>query len=82
MSNIQTWTNKANSILLNRKIIGVRYLEDVEQEAFGWYSKCVVIELDNGTILFPAKDDEGNDAGALHYLGGDTDMIDVLPVIQ
>ena len=77
---IETWTNKANSILLNRRIIGVRYLTDVEQEAFGWYNKCVVIELDDKTILFPASDEEGNSAGALHYLKGDT--IDVLPVIQ
>jgi hypothetical protein len=76
----ETWTNKANSILLNRKIVKVRYLTDLEQEAFGWYNKCVVIELDDKTILFPSSDDEGNSAGALHYLKGEN--IDVLPTIQ
>ena len=77
---ISTWTDKANSVLLNRKIINVRYLSDQEMEAFGWYNKCVVIELNDGTIIFPAMDDEGNGAGALHYLDKKNN-IDVLPVI-
>ena len=80
MDIINQWTNTANQVLLNRKITNVRYLTEEEQSAFQWYSKCVVIELDDGTIVFPSRDDEGNDAGALHYSKGQGHM-DVLPVI-
>ncbi len=36
-----------------------------EADHFGWYSRSVVIELDNGVLLWPSRDDEGNDAGAI-----------------
>ena len=37
-------------------------------DAFGWRYKCIVLTLDDNTLVFPSRDDEGNDAGALHYL--------------
>ena len=77
---IMELTEKANSVLLNRRIVNVRYLTDEEMEAFGWRYKCVVLTLDDNTLVFPARDDEGNDAGSLHFMpeqgGGD-----VIPVI-
>jgi hypothetical protein len=65
---INKWTDTANSVLLNRKIINVRYLTDEEMDAFGWRYKSIVLTLDDNTLVFPSRDDEGNDAGALHYL--------------
>jgi hypothetical protein len=50
-------------------------------EMMGWYNKCVVIVLDDGTLVYPSKDDEGNDAGALFYQKDDTDDY-VLPVLR
>jgi hypothetical protein len=61
------WNKKAEELLLNRKIVAVRYMDDQEQEALGWYCKCVVMQLDDGTLIYPSRDDEGNDAGALFF---------------
>jgi hypothetical protein len=53
---------------------------DSEQEDLGFYSKALVIQLDDNTLLYPSADDEGNDAGSLHYSKeGDNNYI--LPVI-
>ena len=30
-----------------------------------WYSKPVCLQLDDGNWIFPMRDDEGNDGGAL-----------------
>lgn len=74
------WVKKAESVLLGRWITKVRYMDDEEQEATGFYHKALVIQLDDGTILFPSADDEGNDAGALYYQKKGDDNY-VLPVI-
>ena len=47
------WVKKAESVLLGRWITKVRYMDDEEQEATGFYHKALVIQLDDGTILFP-----------------------------
>jgi hypothetical protein len=77
---INRWTDTANSVLLNRKIVNVRYLTDDEMDAFGWRYKCIVLTLDDNTLVFPSRDDEGNDAGALHYLP-EHNGAGVIPVI-
>lgn len=77
----QYWTDKAKSILFNKKIVDVRYLTDEEMEMLGWYNKCVVIVLDDGTLVYPSKDDEGNNAGALFYQKENSDDY-VLPVLS
>jgi len=77
------WTKKAEAILLNKKIVGVRYLTKQEEEMLGWNYRCVVMELEDGTLVYPSKDDEGNDAGALFYQSSDKENDDyVLPVIS
>ena len=86
MENIKTTvekkcTEKAKSILLNRKIVEVRYLTDDEQDSLGWHSKSILFKLDDGTLVYPSKDDEGNDAGALFYQKEESDDY-VIPVIN
>lgn len=77
---LDKWVKKAESVLLNRKIVKVRYMLDSEQEDLGFYSKALVIQLDDNTLLYPSADDEGNDAGSIHYSKeGDNNYI--LPVI-
>lgn len=61
----QHWTDHAEKTLVGHAIKGVRYLTREEAAALGWFSRPLVIELDNGTLLFAASDDEGNDGGAL-----------------
>jgi len=59
------WTEVARKQLLNRKIVDVRYLTTEEMENLGWYQRSVVMVLDDGNMIYPSQDDEGNDAGAL-----------------
>lgn len=57
--------NETKRSLIGRKITNVRYMTSAEAEDMGWYSRPVVIELDDGMALVPQSDDEGNDGGAL-----------------
>jgi len=59
------WCDVAKKLLLNRKIVGVRYLLDEEMELLGWDQRSIVLILDDGNMIFPSSDDEGNQAGAL-----------------
>ena len=56
---------KLNKAIVGLKITNIRYLSEKEKQALGWYQKAPVIELEDGILLFPAIDEEGNDAGAL-----------------
>lgn len=76
----QFWVDKISKELVGKKIKSIRYMSDEEQEDIGWYSKAAVIELDNGTIMYPSQDDEGNDAGAIFYQSKDNPN-GVIPVI-
>lgn len=51
--------------VVGRKIIGTRQMTQSEIEAEGWYRGTTVLILDNGTLIYPSQDDEGNDSGAL-----------------
>lgn len=59
------WTDIAKAQLLGRKIVDVRYMTVEESEDMGWFSQPVVFELDDGNLIYPSADDEGNDGGAL-----------------
>lgn len=76
---MQDAINHANDKLLGRKIISVRYLTEVEAQAFQWNHSCVVIELDDGAMIFPSVDNDGSEAGALHY--NKNGHLDVIPII-
>mgnify|MGYP003348420471 CR=1 FL=1 len=72
------WSKLASDLLVGRKIVKVRYMTNEEQENHMWSRKSVVIHLDNGVIIYPSADDEGNDAGAIFTTQGE---LSVLPVI-
>ena len=59
------WTDYAEKHLVGRTITQVRYMSEEETTNMGWYKRPLVISLDDGTMLFPSMDDEGNDGGAL-----------------
>jgi predicted regulator of Ras-like GTPase activity (Roadblock/LC7/MglB family) len=69
------WTKKAADVLVGAKITRVFYLSEAAAEEMMWNSRALMIELDNGQVLMPMADDEGNDAGALAYNDG------ILPVL-
>lgn len=54
--------------LVGRRIVGVRRQTERERTEEGWYEPALlVLELDDGSILYPARDPEGNGPGALFY---------------
>lgn len=60
------WQDLVNKHLLERTIIKVKWLSPKESEKLlGWNDQPCEIFLDNGTILTPSADDEGNNAGAI-----------------
>jgi hypothetical protein len=53
--------------LAGRTIVAVRYLDATE---LGTAHHPVCLQLDDGTLLWPMADDEGNDAGTLFIQTG------------
>jgi len=73
------WNEVAQKQFVGRKIVGARYMTEAEAEDMGWDQRPVVLILDDGNQIFPSRDDEGNDGGALFT----TDKTnDVLPVLR
>ncbi len=67
------WEKYAKGRLVGRTIKSVRWFSVPEAESMGWYNRPIVIELDDGSQIFPSQDDEGNDGGALFGQGSDGD---------
>lgn len=62
----KAWVKRAERVLLNKKIVKVRWMTKSEQSATGWDGdRAIVLELDDGTLVYPSRDDEGNGPGAL-----------------
>ena len=60
------WQDLVNKHLVGRKIIKVEWLSPKKSEKqLGWDQQPCEIFLDNGIILTPSRDDEGNNAGAI-----------------
>jgi len=63
-------TNKDAPAIVGQRIIGLRELTDAELEEEGWSrgfgdGPATVLELDNGSVLYPVRDGEGNGPGVL-----------------
>lgn len=73
------WNDRAKKLLVGKKIVKVGYLLKEETEGLGWMHSSLAIELDDGTVIWPSRDDEGNDAGALFTTSDDLQTIPVIP---
>ena len=51
--------------VFGKKIVDARQLTKKEVEDEGWFRSTTALILDDGTLIYPSQDDEGNDAGAL-----------------
>lgn len=69
--NENRWVKYAEEHLKGKTVVAVRYLSVEEQESLGWSHRPLVIQFDDGSIIFPSRDDEGNDAGSLFGQGPD-----------
>jgi hypothetical protein len=65
MSNDARWNKIAADMLVGQVVSSVRYMTPKEASDSGFASRPVVIEFGSGLHIFPMRDDEGNDAGAL-----------------
>ena len=72
------WEDKARKLLLGRKIVSVEWMTNKEADKLDWYSRPVCLLLDNNTWIYPQRDDEGNDGGALFVINKDKE--ETLPV--
>ena len=70
---IDHWTSEARNILYGRTITDLRYMTEEEARQWAWYERPLVLVLDDGTELFPSRDDEGNGGGALFGHRGSSD---------
>lgn len=62
---VKTWEDRAAKALVGRTITGARYLTQPEMDNLGWSKSVLLLTLDDGSLLFPSRDDEGNGGGAL-----------------
>lgn len=77
---VKKWTEYGTKHLVGRTIKKVRYLTDAEVRDLCWCESCLVMELDDGTMVFPSRDDEGNGGGALFGQGPKGEQL-TFPVI-
>ena len=63
--NDKKWKDKANKLLLGKKIVKVEWMSKKEADDIGWGSRPVCVMLEDKTWIFPMSDDEGNNGGAL-----------------
>jgi len=52
-----------------KKVVRVRYLTAAECQTMGWDEAPLVLQFDDGSLLFPSRDPEGNGAGCLFGQG-------------
>ena len=79
------WTEYAKKRLVGKKITNVEYMTKEECEEAGWDSRPICIQLNHKIWIYPMRDDEGNDGGAISYSGYDSvgfEDITTLPVLS
>ena len=74
----KSWADKAADVLLGKTIVRVRYITENEMRDLYWDRAGVVFELNDGTIVYPSQDDEGNGPGALFTSNETTPVIPVI----
>lgn len=60
--------------LIGKIIKEIRWMTDAEIEKVGWDRPATAIVLNDDTVIFPSRDDEGNGNGTLFGTRGDTDF--------
>lgn len=65
---LATWRAKVNG----KRIVNLFYLDSKQaQDYFGWDYTGVVLMLEDGSVLIPMSDEEGNGPGAVEILTKD-----------
>lgn len=72
------WTEVARRQLVGRTIVAVNYFSPEEAELCGFDQRPIVLKLDDGNLIYPSCDEEGNDAGVLFTDDPDEPVIPAL----
>ena len=57
-------------------------MDDDEMKQVGFtFHRPLILQLDDNTLIYPSRDDEGNDGGAIHYQKENDDDY-ILPVFD
>jgi hypothetical protein len=76
---IKYWTKVASDQLLEKKIVAVRYMTKEEATTVcGWEARPVVLQLDDGNLIYPSMDEEGNGPGVFFTNNPDHSILPVL----
>ena len=78
MSSLKYWNKEAKDLLVGRTIKKAVYMDAENAETLGFNQRPVVLVLDNGLMIYPSMDDEGNDAGALFTTSEKTSCLPVI----
>ena len=74
------WQKLVDKHLVGRKIVKVEWLSPKKTEKiFGWEQQPCEIYLDDGIILTPRRDDEGNESGAI---GTNINELPIIPTFR
>jgi hypothetical protein len=75
---MQEFIEQIKESLVGKKIVTMRYMTDEEMKKFSWFKRPIVILLDDGTVIIPFMDDEGNDGGAMAVINKEFNLIPTL----
>ena len=64
---VKSWNDRMTKALVGKKIAKTRYMSLEETKESGWSKSPLLIELDDGMLIIPLQDDEGNDGGSLEF---------------
>lgn len=73
------WTEKARKLLVGRKIAYVEFMSAGQAAQLGWHHRPIILVLDDGTLIYPSADDEGNDGGSLFT---NNESLDTIPSLR
>lgn len=65
------WTAEARKRLLGKKVVRAQLMKPDTAEALGWENSgdCLLIQFNDGTVIYPSQDDEGNGPGFFAFMG-------------
>jgi len=69
------WMDYVEKHLVGKTIKAVGWMTKDEAVHLGWqYSRPIVIEFSDGSMIYPSADDEGNDGGTMFGQSGGEDL--------
>ena len=71
---VQSWNKRMTKALVGKKITSVRYMTSEEARESGWCKRPLLIQLNDGTVIIPLQDDEGNSGGSLEFFHPETKL--------